>query len=139
MRPAAQLLSDVREIVPLYEELLEIIEKEGRLLRDAEPASLFEIYQRKKTLLPELDGSLRKLRLIRSEWLALSVEERNDCPDFAPLLRQAQALLMRMILIDRENEQGLLRRGLVPAREIPAAQRQRPHFVADLYRRQTNV
>jgi hypothetical protein len=29
----------------------------------------------------------------------------------------------------------LLRRGLIPPREIPAAQQQRPHFVAGLYHR----
>ena len=42
----------------------------------------------------------------------------------------------KIILLDRENEQGLLRRGLVPPRELPSVNRQRPHFVADLYRRQ---
>ena len=43
---------------------------------------------------------------------------------------------MKIILLDRENEQGLLRRGLVPARELPSVNQQRPNFVADLYRRQ---
>ncbi len=52
------------------------------------------------------------------------------------LLRQNQDLTMKIIVLDRENEQNLLRRGLVPARELPSVNRQRPHFVADLYRRQ---
>jgi hypothetical protein len=43
---------------------------------------------------------------------------------------------MKFILLDRENEQGLLRRGLVPPRQLPSVNRQRPHFVAELYRRQ---
>jgi hypothetical protein len=43
---------------------------------------------------------------------------------------------MKFILLDRENEQGLLRRGMVPARELPSVNRQRPHFVAELYLRQ---
>ena len=55
----------------------------------------------------------------------------------ARLLRQNQDLTMKIILIDRENEQSLLRRGLVPPRELPSVNRQRPHFVADLYRRQS--
>jgi hypothetical protein len=29
----------------------------------------------------------------------------------------------------------LLRRGLLPPKQIPSVQQQRPHFVADLYRR----
>ena len=36
----------------------------------------------------------------------------------------------------RENEQALLRRGMIPPRHLPSAHRQRPHFVADIYRRQ---
>ncbi|MCC6233741.1 MAG: hypothetical protein IT580_13910 [Verrucomicrobiales bacterium] len=43
---------------------------------------------------------------------------------------------MKILLLDRENEQALLRHGLVPARELPSVNRQRPHFVSDLYRRQ---
>ena len=31
---------------------------------------------------------------------------------------------------------ALLRHGLVPARELPSVNRQRPHFVAQMYRRQ---
>jgi len=44
---------------------------------------------------------------------------------------------MRIIVLDRENEQALLRKSLVPPRHLPPANRQRPHFVADLYRRQS--
>jgi hypothetical protein len=46
---------------------------------------------------------------------------------------------MKIILLDRENEQSLLRRGMVPARELPSVNRQRPHFVADMYRRQATA
>jgi hypothetical protein len=50
-------------------------------------------------------------------------------------LRQNQDITMKLIVLDRENEQGLLRRGLLPASELPSANRQRPHYVADLYKR----
>ena len=42
---------------------------------------------------------------------------------------------MKIVLLDRENEQALLRRGLVPTTQLPSVNRQRPHFVAELYRR----
>jgi hypothetical protein len=57
-------------------------------------------------------------------------------PEISALLRQSQDSVMKSIVLDRENEQGRLRRGLVPARHLPSARRQRPHFVAELYRRQ---
>jgi hypothetical protein len=43
---------------------------------------------------------------------------------------------MKIIVLDRENEQTLLRLGLLPAQQLPPVERQRGHFVADLYRRQ---
>jgi hypothetical protein len=42
---------------------------------------------------------------------------------------------MKILLLDRENQQAMLRRGLVPARHLPPPAAQRPHFVAGLYQR----
>ncbi len=54
------------------------------------------------------------------------------------MLRQNQDLIMKIIVLDRENEQGLLRSGLLPDCQLPSANRQRPRFVADLYRRNSS-
>jgi hypothetical protein len=119
------------------QELLAIAEGEGHALRRADNPSLFEFCQLKKNLLPRLNQTLDSLRKHRVKWQSLSSDERARHPEIAPLLRRNQDLAMKFILLDRENEQGLLRRGLVPVRELPAANRQRPHFVAELYRRQS--
>jgi hypothetical protein len=83
-----------------------------------------------------LSEALDKIRVHRRHWQSMTASERAAQPEIGFLLRQAQDLIMRVVLLDRENEQGFLRRGLIPAREIPSAQQQRPHFVANLYRRQ---
>jgi hypothetical protein len=119
------------------QELLAIAEGEGQALRRADHPSLFEFCQLKKNLLPRLNQTLDNLRKHRARWQGLSSDERARHPEIAPLLRRNQDLAMKFILLDRENEQGLLRRGLVPVRQLPAANRQRPHFVAELYRRQS--
>ncbi len=77
------------------------------------------------------------LRVHRAAWQQLRPEVRAQHQELTALLRSNQALVMKIIVLDRENEQALLRRGLVPPRHLPPAQRQRPHFVADLYRRNT--
>jgi len=47
-----------------------------------------------------------------------------------------QDLLMRVLLIDRENQQALLRRGLVPPKHLSLAAGPQPsHYVASVYRR----
>jgi len=57
------------------------------------------------------------------------------CAEVKSLFRPYRVLLMRVLLLDRENQQALLRHGLLPARHLPATAGQQPHCVADLYRR----
>jgi flagellar biosynthesis/type III secretory pathway chaperone len=131
-----EIVEHLRRHLSLAQELLSLVERESQALRRTDKPSLFEFYQAKKNLLPRLNQSLDGLRKHRVEWQKFSLEERARYPEIGMLLRQNQDLTMKVILLDRENEQALLRRGLVPPRELPSVNRQRPHFVADLYRRQ---
>jgi hypothetical protein len=126
----------LQEHLGVCQELLQATEQEGQALRRGGKPSLAEYYQRKKDLLPRFDQSLDGLRKHRVDWQQMSLEERARWPEVGILLRKNQDLTMKIIVLDRENEQVLLRRGLVPPRQLPAVNRQRPHFVADLYRRQ---
>jgi flagellar biosynthesis/type III secretory pathway chaperone len=135
MSPPADILRDLKQHLDLCHELFAVVEREGQALRGPGKPSLTEFYQSKKTLLPRLDKSLDTLKQNRAEWQKLAPDERARHPEIARLLRQNQDLTMKIILLERENEQCLLRRGLVPPRQLPRAERQRPHFVAELYRR----
>ena len=136
MNTPQELINTLNEHLALCQELLTAAEREGQCLRRPDKPSLFEFYSIKKNLLPRLNQSLDGLRQHRVNWQKLSLEERARHPDVGALLRKNQDLTMKIIVLDRENEQALLRRGLVPPRQLPSVNRQRPHFVADLYRRQ---
>jgi hypothetical protein len=136
MTPPQEIINDLKRHFALCQELLVTVEREGQNLRRADNPSLFEFYKLRKILLPRLNQSLDTLRRHRVQWQKFSLDERARHPEIGMLLRQNQDLTMKIILLDRENEQSLLRRGLVPARELPSVNRQRPHFVAELYRRQ---
>ena len=123
----------------LAREVLALVEREGQSLRGQDNASPFESHPAKKALLVRLEESVARLKEHRSEWTRLDQATRAANADINQLIRQNQDLTMKIIVLDRENEQALLRRGLVPPREIPSSNRQRPHFVADLYRRQARV
>ncbi len=135
MTATAELIDGLRQHEALCEELLAVVTSEngGRHGSDSAPAA--ETFRVKQELLPRLDQSVDRLRAHRRHWQRLDPVERARHPQVAALLRQNQDLIMKIIVLDRENEQGLLRSGLVPARQLPSANRQRPHFVADLYRR----
>jgi len=132
----SNLIEELESHLTICRELLAIAQGESQALRREDNPSLFEYYQLKKNLLPRLNQTLDSLRKLRVQWQSLSSDERARHPEIGPLLRRNQDLAMKFILLDRENEQGLLRRGLVPPRELPSVNRQRPHFVAELYRRQ---
>jgi hypothetical protein len=94
-----------------------------------------EFHQLRNSLLPRLDQSYKRLKEVRLAWQQLDPAERRRNTDVIALFRQNQDLIMKIVLLDRENEQALLRRGLVPTTQLPSVNRQRPHFVAELYRR----
>jgi len=136
MNLSQEISDDLKARLVLCQELHEGFERERQALNSPENPLLFEFHKLRKKLLPALTRSLDALRRHRVNWQNLPHEERVRHPEVGALLQQNQDMTMKLILLDRENEQSLLRRGLVPACELPSVNRQRPHFVANLYRRQ---
>jgi hypothetical protein len=132
-----QMAVDLRAHEALCRELLAVVEQENTGLRQAESNATFQFYRTRKNLLPRLDDSLQRLRRHRQTWQRLSLEERAQQSDIGSLLRLNQALTMKILVLDRENGQALLRKGLVPPAHLPPANRQRPNYVASLYARQS--
>lgn len=137
MKLVMDILTDLRAHQSLCRELLTVAERESQWLRSPGAGALDDTTAARKVLLPQLTEVVASLRRHREAWQKLVPAERSSQPEVGFLLRQVQDLIMRVILLDRENEQALLRRGLIPPREIPHAQQQRPHYVAGLYRRHT--
>ncbi|MFM1942787.1 MAG: hypothetical protein RI897_1769 [Verrucomicrobiota bacterium] len=134
----AEIEADLRRFLELYRRVLGLVEGENRAIRQDQAASLFEGFSSRKHMLPELEASVGRLREHRMVWTKLSPEERAKFPEVGVLLRQCQDLVMKALTLDRENEQGFLRQGLLGPRNLPPHQRQKPNFVAGLYRRQSS-
>jgi hypothetical protein len=126
---------DLKRHLALCEEVMALIMRENQALAGGAGYEPFDFYRQRKALLPQLDQSLDSLRQRRMSWQKLSPAERAGSPAIKDLFQSAQALLMRVLLLDRENQQALLRRGMLPAQHLPAAAAQQPHCVAALYRR----
>lgn len=133
--PPADITTLLRQHLDLCQEVLVVIEQEGQALRQEPVPPLAALQKTKKDLLPRLNESLDAIRRQRVLWQAASPAERARHTDAPALLQRTQDLVMKIIVLDRGNEQALLRRGMIPVRELPAANRQRPHYVAGLYQR----
>lgn len=137
MNEASETLQTLRCHLEICREILQLCEREHGELRSSDTASstAFEFYQRRQAILPRLGASLEQIKRHRSWWSRLTPSERSGHPDLADLLRANQDLIMKIVMLDRDNEQTRLRLGLLPPKQVPPAPRQRPHFVANLYRR----
>ena len=130
------LVHDLREHLGCCETALALATEENRALNGGGDFQLLEFQEQRKRLLSGLDSSLLRLRTWRQAWQQFAPADRERCADVKPLFQKIQDLLMRVLMLDRENQQALLRRGLVPPQHLTlAAGPQPPHYVANLYRR----
>ena len=136
-RSGSELGVELRHHFELCQQVLSVIEKENHLLRSPEMPDLKPVGLLRKNLLPQLTASINRLRQQRLLWQQMEPAQRARHPEISAWLRQNQDLTMKIIMLDRENEQFLLRRGLLPPNQLPPVQRQQGHFVSALYRRQT--
>lgn len=127
-----KLASDLRAFLLLCEDALALVTRENHALTSSAGYQPIEFCQRRKDLLPHLEKALTRLRIQRVVWQQ-SGREANE--ELKSLFQTIQGILMKVFTLDRENQQALLRRGLVPAQFVPSAAAQKPNFVAGLYQR----
>jgi len=130
----AQVARVLREHLALCRELLTTIQRENRALQSQEPFDVKEMAEARKSLIPHLAQAYKGIKEVSSIWQQLDPAERQKHVEVSTLIRQNQDVVMNVILLDRENERRMLARGLIPNTLLPSEIRQRPHFVADLYR-----
>ncbi|MFO1486978.1 MAG: hypothetical protein U1F65_00730 [Verrucomicrobiota bacterium] len=130
------LVRDLREHLGCCENALGLAAAENRALNGGGEFEAAGFQEQRRQLLSGLDASLLRLRTWRQAWQQFSAADRERCAEARPLFQKIQDLLMRVLVLDRENQQALLRRGLVPPQHLSlAAGPQPPHYVANLYRR----
>ena len=131
-----QIAQTLREHSTVCEELLGLVMREKKAWQAPDAPPSLELYQAKKALLPRLNQSLDQIKSCRGVWQKMTPQDRAQNSEIGALLQQTQNLILKIIVLDRENEQVLLRRGLGPtAQKTPVNRQQQPHFVAELYRR----
>jgi hypothetical protein len=131
----AELPGHLRSFLSFCEEVLALVTREGQALAAPEEYQPFEFYQGRKTLLSRLDEGLNLLRTWRLTWQRLDAVERARYSEVKLLLQTVQDSLVKILVLDRDNQQALLRRGLVPARHVPSFAASTPHYAARIYQR----
>jgi hypothetical protein len=126
MNTSESLAHGLREHLQLCQDTLALVEREHRALRHPGGAETARYQGEKKDLLSRLQQSLNQLRQLRVAWMEVSGAERVRHPHVTALLRQNQDVIMKTVMLDRENEQVLLRRGMSPLWHGSLSQRPQP-------------
>lgn len=131
----SELTAQLRDYLGVCNEALALTSRESHALAGTGDYQSFDLYQGRKALLLKLDQSLNLLRTWRQAWQRLDSQERARYTEVKSLIQAVQDSLVKILNLDRENQQALLRRGLLPARHVPSFAAQTPHYAAHLYRR----
>jgi len=138
IRAADGLTIDLQEFADICNAVLSLARREHQALAGQGEYNHQDFYETRKRLLADIEAMLPKFRHHRLAWQQVSPTQREQFKDLKGLFQNIQSLLMRVMLLDRENQQTMLKRGVVPAQYVPPAAAQRPHYVADLYRRNSS-
>jgi hypothetical protein len=132
------LMRDLRGFAVLCEEALALACREHQALAGTGNYQPFEFLQLRKDLLGRLDPLMIEIRHWRQLWQQSNPAARGNISDVKAMIQMLQDLIVRILQLDRENQQSLFRRGLVPARHVSSFAAPPNHYVASLYRRNTS-
>jgi hypothetical protein len=129
------MLKDLRAFAALGNETLALVVSEHQALTGAGDYQPFEFCRLRKNLIIRINSLLVKINNWRQLWQQISPIERAGHADVKTAIQMLQDLLGKILQLDRENQQALLRRGLVPARHVTSCAAPPSNYVANLYRR----
>jgi hypothetical protein len=129
-----ELIHDLRSFVRVCEDLLSLSSDEHQALVSGR-VEMAILVDTRKNLLTRLNEVLLSIKNWRKAWQQQDQSERAQHPEVKALLGVLQQMIVRILQLDRENQQSLLRAGMLPARHLPPAATQQPGFVARLYSR----
>lgn len=129
-----ELEHELRSHLELCREIHGLVQREHQQLKTAQVDDLKEFFRCRNGLLERLAGAQQQMFTHKAAWMRLNTAERAQHPQVGSLIRQNLDLIMKVVLLDRENEKLLLHHRLVPAKHMPAPERQNPSLVARRYR-----
>lgn len=132
------LEKDLKDQIEICKAIYHIIEREAKALnsqsRSSETPSFDHTNQAREKLLPLLNRTTDRIKKQRKVWEDLSPEQKASKPEINDLVVEALNMIMKIIKMDRANEENLLKNGSIPIDQIPQSLRQNPGAVANIYK-----
>ncbi len=126
---------DLRALATWCDDTLSLASREHQALAGQQSYQPFEFYHLRKDLLNRFESLMIPIRNGRQLWQQAGQNERDRHSEVKAGIQMVQDLILKILHLDRENQQSLLRRGLVPASHLSSFAAPPPKYVANLYRR----
>ena len=130
------LASELQAHITLCGEIFAVVQQEHQKLKTSAVDDLAALQAGRQGMLERLNAAQEGIQAHKEAWTRLQPAERQQRPNIANLLKQSTDLIMKIVSLDRENEQLMLRNKLVPPSHLPPVQRQNPNLVAKMYKDQ---
>ncbi|MEE2813586.1 MAG: hypothetical protein VX945_03745 [Verrucomicrobiota bacterium] len=120
--------------IDLCGEVLATVQQEHQSLKTNQVEDLTQLQNSRQEMLDRLTTAQAGISAHKDAWGALNKAQKQTMPEIGQRLKQCTDLIMKIVSLDRENEQLMLRNKLVPPGHLPPAERQNPNLVAKIYK-----
>ena len=132
------LLTELNDHLTICEKAYELVQEENRVLNSPTPRDAYAHAGRSKELLARVPGSMVRVKAHKAVWEKLPLSERSKSMDISNLIKQNMDLIMKTVMLDRENEKLMLQHGMAPPDRLPSSRQNNPSAVAGMYQRHSN-
>ena len=129
------LLTELNDHLTICEKAYELVQEENRVLNSPTPRNAYAHADRRKELLERVTGSMVRIKAHKAVWEKLPLSERSKSMDVSNLIKQNMDLIMKTVMLDRENEKLMLQHGMAPPDRLPSSRQNNPSAVAGMYQR----
>lgn len=132
LRSLAVELGDYLEVC---NQAYELVQEENRCLNSNSPREAYAKSDQRKGLLDRVAGSMVRIKAHKALWAKIPHAERMKHMEISQLIKQNMDLIMKTVMLDRENEKLMLKHGMVPPDRLPSSAQNNPGAVAGMYQR----
>ena len=129
------LANELNEYLGVCTRAYQLVQDENRCLTSVAPREAFSKADERKELLERVAGAMVRIKAHKALWSKLSPAERMKNMNISHLIKQNMDLIMKTVMLDRENEKLMLQHRMVPPDRLPSSAQNNPNAVAGMYQR----
>ena len=113
----------------------QLVQEENLYLNSSSPRDAYSKSEERKELLERVSGAMVRIKAHKALWSKIPAGERVKHMNISQLIKQNMDLIMKTVMLDRENEKLMLQHGMVPPDRLPSSAQNNPGAVAGMYQR----